>query len=223
MAEITAVIFDFGGVIVPGSPSGDDPNSPYTLLEREFGLAQGVLFKAMWIENAGWLRLRIGEGSEADWLRIAREQVSALAGPADTEEILKRWDALRPQGAALAGKTPEFNPGVIPLIERLRTRVRVGVLSNAAPGLEEELRDHYGIAHLFHDIINSATVHLAKPDGRIYRLAAERHNARPEACFFTDDLLWNVEAARAEGMIAHQFASADGLMTALREVGVNPD
>ena len=217
---IKAVIFDFGGVIVPGSPSGDDPSNPYSLIEDEFGLDRGALFKAIWLENAGWLRLRVGEGSEAEWMAVARTQLTAIAGSERAEQLMLRAEALRPQGSAISGRTPEFNPGVVPLIERLRGHVRLGVLSNAAPGLEDELRDHYGIAHLFDDIINSATVHVAKPDPRIFRLAAERHGLAPAECFFIDDLPWNIEAARAEGLVAHQFEGINRLLGALRSAGV---
>ena len=217
---IKAVIFDFGGVIVPGSPWGDDPNNPYSLIEDEFGLDRGALFEAIWLENEGWLRLRVGEGSEAEWMAAARAKLTAIAGPGRAEQLMLRSEALRPQGSAITGRAPEFNRGVVPLIERLRGHVRLGVLSNAAPGLEGELRDHYGIAHLFDDIINSATVHLAKPDPRIFRLAAERHGLPPGECFFIDDLPWNIEAASAEGLIAHLFEGTDGLVGALRAAGV---
>jgi putative hydrolase of the HAD superfamily len=112
---------------------------------------------------------------------------------------------------------------MIDLIQRLRGRVKVGLLSNAAPGLEEDLREHYRIDALFDDIINSATVQLAKPDPRIYALAAERLGLPVAKCFFTDDLPHNIEAARAAGMVAHQFAGCSGLREALLAAGVDSD
>ena len=217
---IEAVIFDFGGVIVPGSPSGDSPDSPYAIIERRHGLPAGFLWKAVYIDNPGWLRLRVGEGSEEEWQGASREAVAGIAGATTAEAVMAALEENAPRVARLAGRQPEFNAGMIAMIERLRGRYRVGLLSNASPGLEGELRDHYRIDSLFHDIINSATVRLAKPDPRIYHLAAERIGVSISRCFFTDDLAHNIEAARKEGMTAHQFFGYEGLAVALREAGV---
>jgi len=46
-----------------------------------------------------------------------------------------------------------------------------------------------------------------KPDARIYRAVIEHFNADPSDCFFMDDKLENVEAARALGMNAHVFSA----------------
>jgi putative hydrolase of the HAD superfamily len=217
---IAAVIFDFGGVIVPGSPA-DGANSPFTPIEEAHGLPQGFIWRAIYLDNPAWLRLRVGEGTEAGWLALAEERLEATAGRAATERAMAAFAETRPQGGALAGQRPAFNAGMIDLLGRLRPRYRVGLLSNAAPGLEAELRDHYAIDHLFDDIVNSATVRLAKPDPRIFRVAAERIGVAIEQCFFTDDLAHNVEAASAAGMTAHVFDGAAGLLEALRAAGVD--
>lgn len=214
---IRAVIFDFGGVIVPGDIGA---GGPFAHIEAREGLAERTIFRAIYIENPAWLGLRVGEGSEALWLRASEERLKAVVPAALVPEIMAVMAAHRPQGPGLAGQAPVFNEGILDLVARLRATVRVSILSNAAPGLEAELRDHYRIADRFDDIINSATVRLAKPDARIYHLAAARHALAPEACFFTDDLLHNIEAARGVGMTAHHFDDAAGLANALRAAGV---
>ncbi|MCC6382001.1 MAG: HAD family phosphatase [Dehalococcoidia bacterium] len=217
--SIRAVIFDFGGVIVPGSPSGDGADSPFALLERDHGLPTGLLWQALYMENEGWLRLRVGEGSEAEWQACAHARVAAVVDAETAARVLTSFAANRTPGAAVG--PPTFNPGMLDLLARLRGRVRLQLLSNAAPGLEADLRAHYRVDHLFDDVVNSATVHLAKPDPRVYRLAARRLGLPPAACFFTDDLLANIEAARAEGMTAHHFVTGcAGLQDALRAAGV---
>lgn len=218
---VAAVIFDFGGVIVPGSPSGDDPDSPWAKLEHQHGLPRGSLYDAVYLKNPAWLQLRVGSGSEEGWRQEALAQVTALAGPAAADAIVSGVWARRPQGNALRG-APVFNEGVVELVRRLRGRVKVSILSNAAPGLERELREHYRIYDLFDDVVNSATVRLAKPDPRIFGLAAGRLGLQPQACFFTDDLAHNVEAARAAGMQAHHFLGYAGLAAALAAAGVDP-
>jgi len=204
---INAVIFDFGGVIVPG----DGPGSFYDQIEQAHGLPPGSLFRAVYLENHKWIGLRVGEGTREDWHRAAHELVAAMSSKDVADAVIEAFAAPR---------EVRFNDGMIDLIESLRGRVRVGLLSNAAPGLEDDLRDHYGIYDLFDDVINSATVRLAKPDPAIYRLAADRIGVDIRACFFTDDLLHNIEAARGAGMTAHQFDSCSGVIQALRTAGV---
>lgn len=58
------------------------------------------------------------------------------------------------------------------------------------------------LADIFDDVVISAEVELHKPQPEIYRLAAERIAAEPEACVFVDDLRENCEGAEAVGMTA---------------------
>jgi len=46
---------------------------------------------------------------------------------------------------------------------------------------------------------------VRKPDPRIFRMALDDLGAEGAQCFFIDDMLENVEAARAEGIQAHHF------------------
>lgn len=220
-SAIAAVVFDFGGVIRPGSPAAAGDASPYTLVEREFGLPEGFLWRAIYLDNPAWLDLRVGRGSEADWVDAIKRALRTVVGDTRAEIAVGRLEEAQSRGRRFRDRPVEFNPGMIDLVKSLRARYRVSILSNAAPGLEEELADHYGIADLFHDIVNSATVGLAKPDPRIYRLAAERLEVATDRCFFTDDLAHNVEAARAVGMTAHLFDGVEGLREALAAAGVD--
>lgn len=207
---IEAVIFDFGGVIV----QSEGPDALWAEWERAHGLPKGFIFQAVYLENPGWMRLRVGDGTEAGWHAAAGAAIAAGASAELAEATLAM---LKEPGPV------HFHDGMIDLVSKLRGRYRVGLLSNAKPGLEEDLRDHYRIDHLFHDVINSATVRLAKPDPRIYALAARRIGVPITACFFTDDLDHNILAAREAGMTAHQFSGRDGLVAALRAAGVVVD
>jgi FMN phosphatase YigB (HAD superfamily) len=58
--------------------------------------------------------------------------------------------------------------------------------------------------------------------GQVYELIAERLGLRPEQCFFVDDNVHNVEAARALGMPScHYTADMSLLIAALRAVGID--
>ncbi len=209
---IQAVIFDFGGVIIAGGGNDaalGDPSTPFGRLEQAHGLPAGCLWKAHY-QNPVWEALRVGDGTREEWL----EHVTVTIAAASTSET-----AAAVMAALQEPRPAEFNAGMIDFIGELRGRVKVGLLSNAAPGLEDDLRSRYGVYDLFDDVINSATVRLAKPDPRIYQLAADRLGVRTDACFFTDDLPHNIEAARSVGMRAHQFDTCDGLRAALARAG----
>jgi putative hydrolase of the HAD superfamily len=83
--------------------------------------------------------------------------------------------------------------------------VRTALLSNSwgASGYVQE-----DLEPLFDAVVISGQVGLRKPDPRIYRLAAEMIGVDPSNCVFVDDLLPNVEGARAVGMeaIVHRNA-----------------
>jgi len=214
VTQLEAVIFDFGGVIVPGAGNTEalaDTTTPLGRIEQEFGLEPGTLWRAQYM-NETWERLRVGDGTHELWHAAVHEALLEQTDAATARAVLQRLGEPRPV---------EFNDGMIELLQRLRGRVKVGLLSNAAPGLEENLRDHYRIYDLFDDVINSATVRLAKPDPRIYTLAADRLNVAPAACFFTDDLAHNIDAARAVGMTAHQFDGYPRLHEALIAAGID--
>ena len=103
---------------------------------------------------------------------------------------------------------------VVALLRRARVRVPLVLVSNAALELESDL-DSLGLGDLADHVVNSARVGLAKPDPRIYRLAAELAGTPPERCLFVDDGEENVAAAAALGMRAVHFREPADLERAL--------
>jgi len=199
---IEAVLFDYGGVI------GDLNREEMRRLEEKYGLPRGGLFSALY-EIPQWREISLGRGSEREWLKAVLARLYELAGrpsPGIRQEWPKIWRGL--------------NEDVVSLARKLRSRYKVGLLSNATKDLEEMLLEHHGISDLFDVVINSARVGLAKPDVRIFQLAAERLGVPASACVFTDDMPHNVEGARAAGMRAFQFQGAAHLESELQALGV---
>lgn len=97
----------------------------------------------------------------------------------------------------------------------------MSVLSNADHSLQDTLR-RQGIHDLFHDVVCSADVGLAKPDPRVFALAAERLGVEAASCLFVDDTEANVAAARDAGMAAVHFRvfQGDSLAEHLAAAGV---
>lgn len=75
--------------------------------------------------------------------------------------------------------------------------VKTGLLSNSwsTAHYDREL-----LRELFDGVVISGEVKMHKPQPEIYRLAAERVGAAPDACLFVDDLRENCEGAEAVGM-----------------------
>lgn len=73
---------------------------------------------------------------------------------------------------------------------------------------------------LFDGILVSGETGLIKPDPAIYRLMLERFSLRAERSLFIDNTSANVEAARALGMPAIHFVSADPLREELTALGL---
>jgi putative hydrolase of the HAD superfamily len=56
---------------------------------------------------------------------------------------------------------------------------------------------------------------MAKPDAEIYTALLDTLGAEPADCLFVDDRQINVDGARAVGLAAHLWTSADELAPAL--------
>jgi len=202
--QIEGLIFDFGGVLW-------DMRWDLTRdLEREHGLRERAIVETLYASDA-WRRIEVGVGDREAWLRGAHEHLEEIAGRA-LPPLHQRW---RERQHVIASN--------IELIRALRPRYRTGVLSNADSTLPERLRG-IGIDGLFDCIVCSAEVGLAKPEPRIYALAADRMGLAPASCLFVDDLESNVEAARAAGMrgVWFRIDRGDSLAEQFAELGVVP-
>jgi putative hydrolase of the HAD superfamily len=178
-------------------------------LEDKYGLPRGGFWHALF-ETPEWHEVEVGRSSEREWLRAALDKLYELAGrpiPGIRQDWHHIWKGVDEE--------------VVSLARKLRSRYKVGMISNATKNLEDILANHHRIIDLFDVVINSARVGLAKPDVRIYHLAAERLGVPVSACVFTDDLTHNVEGARAAGMHAFHFQGVADLERQLRALGVS--
>jgi putative hydrolase of the HAD superfamily len=108
---------------------------------------------------------------------------------------------------------------MLALVAETRCRLRTGLLTNATTRLEADL-ELLGLGDCFDLVVSSARVGFAKPDPRIYRVAADRLGHRPEECIFVDDRAVFVEAAREVGLTGILFAGAADLRARLARLAV---
>ncbi|GAF73865.1 unnamed protein product, partial [marine sediment metagenome] len=200
---VRAVFFDFGGVVARLD------RELLAAYERRHGLPQGSFFRALYTIPE-WKAVEVGQGSEDAWMDAAKRKLDEFAGrvlPEIGEERTTMWRTL--------------DEDVVELIRRLGPRYGVGLLSNATPRLESELNDYHKLGGVFRVIVNSSRVGVAKPDARIYRLAAEQMGVEPSACVHVDDLAHNVEGARQAGFYGiHHRGDYATLERELRSLGV---
>jgi putative hydrolase of the HAD superfamily len=202
---ISAILFDFGGVI--NNMRWDVARE----LEDEHGLERNALLKSLY-GNGEWQDIEEGRGDIEQWAINAHKELEKGAGK-KLPPLHQQWrDSWHPIDENIA------------LIKGLKAGYKVTILSNADLTLEDRIKENMDIHHLFDDIISSAVVGVSKPKHEIFHLAAKRINLPVEECLFIDDAERNVTAAREVGMSAVHFRVHEGdvLQDQLAELGVRP-
>jgi len=200
---IRGLIFDYGGVI------WDMRWDAARELEREHGLAEKAITETLYGHEA-WRSIQVGAGDREAWRDAAHRDLERLAGR-ELPRLHEHW----------RDRQHLIGPN-LDLIRRLRPPYVTSVLSNADNTLVDRMKHEQGIFDLFDDVLCSADVGLAKPDPRVYELAARRLGLEPAECLFVDDLGSNVVAARDAGMHGIHYLVYEGhsLEAQLAEFGV---
>jgi HAD superfamily hydrolase (TIGR01509 family) len=186
---IKAVIFDLGGVIVPF-----DFKRAYTRMEGLCPYPAAEIPQRLRSTDLV-TRFETGRVGPQDF---AREISEILKLKTTYDEFCDIFNCIFTKETLV----PES------LLERLRARHRLLLLSNTNPIHFAMIDISYPIVRHFHDRVLSYEVGAQKPAPRIYQEAIALAGCRPQECFFTDDIASFVEAARREGIDAVQFHSA---------------
>ncbi len=200
--SISAIIFDFGGVLLDWNPRHlyrkifvDDPEA----MERFF---VDVQFNE-W--NLGQDAGRPFSVAVDEWCRRYPdycEQIRAY----DT-----RWEE------SVAGE-------IGATVDILRALKRAGYalygFSNWSAEKFYMVRHKYKFMGWFDSIVLSGEEKLNKPDPRIYARLLERVGRPPAECLLIDDSPKNVEVARKLGLQAIQYRSPEQLVNELSSLGV---
>ncbi|REF67901.1 MULTISPECIES: HAD family hydrolase [Paracoccus] len=197
-----SVIFDLGGVLIDWDPALAFADVFTSRAEAEAWMAR--------IDFPGWNRMQDGGRSFAEGLAAAR------AAHGDEARHLAGYLAAFP---VTIEKTV---PGSWAIAEALLARgVPLYALTNwSAETWPHALELHSRLGGLFADILVSGQVGALKPEPAIFRLLMDRNGLRPEDCIFIDDSPANVEGARALGIDAIRFTSAEALGEDLARRGV---
>ena len=99
----------------------------------------------------------------------------------------------------------EPNEQMFPLVEGLRGRYRLFLLSNTNEIHREYFFRRFPVFQHFTGGIYSDVAHASKPGRAIYEIACRDLGLEPASTFFIDDLLPNIETARALGFQTHHY------------------
>ena len=102
-------------------------------------------------------------------------------------------------------KSFTLDAGFLPCAKALKNRYGIALLSNDVSEWSRFLRDYHGIEPLIDAAFISGDLGVRKPDPRIYGIALDTLEARPDECLFVDDYPERVDAARELGICSVLF------------------
>lgn len=111
-------------------------------------------------------------------------------------------------------------PGAEALVERVRSVVAVGCLSNTNAMHTDERFSEWSIFHLFDPRLLSHELGLLKPDRDLFDRVAELAGIAAKRILFLDDNIINVDGATAAGFVAMHTRGVGEAERALIAAGI---
>jgi putative hydrolase of the HAD superfamily len=206
MAEIKAVISDFGGVLTTPLIKS------FMAFQDETGISAETLGKGMQaIAEANGenplFEMERGEITEVEFLETLTDALEPLLGHRPEMHRFKEiyFDALEP------------NPAMIELMRELKAEgYQMAMLTNNVREWEPLWRSMLPVDEIFETVVDSGFVGCRKPESKIYQLTLERISRSAGACLFVDDVLVNCEGARKAGLHAVHFQDNEQAIPEIR-------
>ncbi|MFD7715448.1 HAD family hydrolase [Streptomyces sp. NPDC059814] len=169
-----------------------------SILERGAGLAEGTTERVAFAPETD-LPLLLGTITKQQWVESIAIGLTGQVPEAQAHEL----------GAALAKAPFWADEVVVAMLRQVRAHVPLVLVTNATVELEDDLAS-LGLSDFADHVVSSARVGVAKPDRKIYEIAAGQAGVDMSRCLFVDDRLENVEAAVGLGMTGvHYRGPAD--------------
>jgi putative hydrolase of the HAD superfamily len=197
---IKNIVFDIGNVLVKWAPhevvERFFPNEDYDQLTKD-------LFKSQ-----SWLDLNMG--------KFAEEELIKTYNRTHNIEISKLEELMKEIKASLTPLEGSFE-----LLDRLyKAGIPLYSITDNVHEIVAYLKSSYDFWPKFKGVAMSADIGILKPNAGIYEYLLKTYSLRPEECIFFDDVLKNVEGARAVGMQAIQFTTAAACERELESLGI---
>jgi putative hydrolase of the HAD superfamily len=204
VTEITAALFDFGGVILTS------PFEAFARYERDQGLPDGFI-----------RRLNATNSDDNAWAKLERSEVT-LAGFCELFEAEAKAAGHELVGQDVIGLlSGDLRPEMVEAVRRCSQRLVTGLLTNnfvVGDGHVDREGAMGDVLSLFDGIIESSRVGVRKPDPAFYELACEHLGIEPTEAVFLDDLGINLKPARALGMTTIKVVDPTAAITELETV-----
>jgi len=186
-ANIKACVFDAYGTLF-------DVHSAVARYKPRIGDTADAV-SAMWRTKQleyTWLRSLMGR--HADFWRITGDALDYALDAHDIEDDALREDLMQ------AYMVLDAYPEVEDVLRRLREAgYRTAILSNGSPAMLEAAVEGAGIKGLLDANLSIEDVGIYKPDPRVYQLAVDRLDVRPEEVSFQSSNAWDAVGAATFG------------------------
>lgn len=192
MAQIKAVIFDYGGVI-----STEQVRSEVEAMLALLQVEESQFYRWYYYYRPGY---DLGSTGEEYW-----QQVLPACGVEYTPELAAKLIAHDVRSWT------RINPGVLQWAAGLKKNgYRLGIISNMVKEVLDYMRANFTWLgqDLFTSQVYSCHWRVIKPDPRIYRISLQELGLEPEECLFVDDLEANIAAARKLGFKVFHYQGA---------------
>jgi putative hydrolase of the HAD superfamily len=201
---LRAVIFDYG-MVLTGLPDQE----AHDAMVRITGLQPEQFETLYWADRHAYDEGKLS--GVTFWQKFARD--SGIAVTAEQLAELNRLDARM---------WTTQNPVMVAWQQRLKAHgLRTAILSNMGDSVLESIEREYAWIRNFDVLVWSYQLGMAKPEAAIYRHTLEKLGTRPGETLFIDDRRVNIEAARALGMVAIEFTTAEKLREDLTAAGMD--
>lgn len=198
---VSAVFFDFGGVIL------SSPFEAFERYERRSGVEPGTIrsLNATNPNDNAWARLERGESRIEQFIEEFEAEAHSIGVDLDGRAVI---DCLR----------GDLRPEMLRALEVCGDHMVTALLTNnfisgdpewASGGAFSELLGRFDV------VVESSQVGCRKPETQFYRMALDRAGVEPSEVVFLDDLGINLKPAREMGM--HTIKVEDPI-EALREL-----
>lgn len=195
---IRAIIFDMGGVILTSEMS--------ELLAKiaERLRIDKKQFADLYYQHKS--AILTGKMKMSEFCELARKKFEVH------EDILPIWrDTYM--------KIMKLNIPLLNLIQNLRKKYRIGVITNTVD-LHAEINKERGVFKYFDEVAISSDEGMKKPDKEIFDLMTKKLNVKAKECIFVDDHESHVRAAEKMGMNGITFQNNQQLIRELEKAGV---
>ena len=206
---ITAVLFDFGGVITTS------PFEAFAQYEAELGLPPDSIrqINSTNPDDNAWAKMERSEVTLPEFCQLFEAEAKSIGLELSGERVL----------GCLSG---EVRPQMVHALSILKERLPIGCITNnmksghgsgmsRTPEQAEKIAE---IMTMFEVVIESAKVGLRKPDPRIYQMACDELQVAAERCVYLDDLGINCKPAAALGMRAIKVVDPDEALSDLEKI-----